>query len=224
LTEVSILAEQVSQHPSERPLRGEVTVSRLEVFCDAVYAIAMTLLVLGLVIPRVTQVSGDPALLRHLAGQWPAFASFALSFLLVGQVWTQHHRLLANMRQADHGLVWLNFLLLLDVVLIPFVTGLLGEYAGRPGERVAGVAYGLTWTIGGVFFNAVWWWGRRRGLLHPELPPAVVRATTIRWALGPSMYLVSTLLVLVQFWVGVAGFLCLLALYLVPPPRLRPPR
>jgi uncharacterized membrane protein len=179
----------------------------------------MTLLVLGLVVPKLSGVHSNTDLLHQLGRQWPTFVAYLVSFLFIGQVWLQHHRLLGYLARADHWAVWLNGALLLDVVSISFVTGLLGTYAGHPGGTAAAVIYGITWTLGGVFFNGLWWYGRRTGLIDPALSPADVRRISVRWGTGPILYAVCTLLTLVQFWVGVAGFAALVALYLVPPPQ-----
>jgi len=72
-----------------------------------------------------------------------------------------------------------------------------------------------------VFFNGLWWYGRRAGLVDPALTAADLRRISVRWGSGPPLYLACTLLVFVQFWAGVAGFA--VALYLVPPPPAAAP-
>ncbi len=192
-----------------RPQRGELSLARVESFSDSVFAFAMTLLVLGLVVPKVAEVHSNAELLRQLGRQWPTFVAYLVSFIFIGQVWLQHHRLLGYLVRADHWAVWLNAGLLLDVVSISFVTGLLGSYAGHPGQTAAALIYGITWTVGGVFFNGLWWYGRRAGLTDPALTAADLRRISVRWGTGPILYAVCTALALVQFWVGVAGFAAL---------------
>jgi uncharacterized membrane protein len=206
-----------------RPHRDELSLARVESFSDSVFAFAMTLLVLGLVVPKVAEVHSNAELLRQLGRQWPTFVAYLVSFVFIGQVWLQHHRLLGYLARADHWAVWLNAGLLLDVVSISFVTGLLGTFAGHPGQTVAALIYGITWTVGGVFFNGLWWYGRRAGLTDPALTAADLHRISVRWGTGPILYAVCTALALVQFWVGVAGFAALVALYLVPPPPAQPP-
>jgi uncharacterized membrane protein len=205
-----------------RPDRGELSLTRVESFSDSVFAFAMTLLVLGLAVPRLSAVRDDSQLLRQLGREWPAFVAYVVSFLFVGQVWVQHHRLLGYLKRADHWVVWLNVLLLLDVVTISFVTGLLGTYTGHAGETAAALIYGVTWTIGGLFFNGLWWYGRLAGLIDPALTRADRRAVSLRWGSGPVLYAVCTVVALAQFWAGVAGFVLMLGFYLVPPPRALP--
>ena len=136
-----------------RARRGELPLARVESFSDCVFSFAMTLLVLGLVVPKLSEVHSDAQLLSQLGRQWPTFVAYLVSFVFIGQVWLQHHRLLGYLARADHWAVWLNAALLLDVVSISFVTGLLGTYAGHPGQTAAAVIYGITWAVGGLFFN-----------------------------------------------------------------------
>jgi uncharacterized membrane protein len=66
--------------------------------------------------------------------EWPRFVIFILSFVLIGEVWVNHHRMFSYIHQSAHWLIWLNLGLLLSVVVIPFATELLGGYALQPGS------------------------------------------------------------------------------------------
>ena len=92
-----------------RPIRGPygretVEFARLVNLSDAVFAIAMTLLVLGLTTPvvRPDQLAGE------LARTFPHLAAFVLGFALIGNVWWQHHKLFARLAHLDRRLVALN--------------------------------------------------------------------------------------------------------------------
>jgi uncharacterized membrane protein len=89
---------------------------------DAVFAIALTLLVLTLEVPRV------PAneLAGALADQRPQMVAFALAFLLVANVWWQHHRLVATLEHLEPGMIAINIAALAGVALVPFPTNLVG--------------------------------------------------------------------------------------------------
>jgi uncharacterized membrane protein len=167
-------------HPDKASL-----INRVEAFSDGVFAIAITLLALGLTVPHV-QLTTSPSLLLHaLLAEWPRFASFALSFVLIGEVWVNHHRMFSYIHQSAHWLIWLN--------LTPFATELLGEYALQPDSQlVATVIYGATWTLGGVFYNALWWYAsHNHRLIDPQLD---IQPITHHWILGPILYGASTLL------------------------------
>ena len=80
-------------------------INRVEAFSDGVFAIAITLLALGLEVPQV-QLTASPSLLLHaLLAEWPRFAIFVLSFVLIGEVWVNHHRMFSYIHQSAHWLI-----------------------------------------------------------------------------------------------------------------------
>jgi uncharacterized membrane protein len=93
---------------------------RLEAFSDAVIAIIMTIMVLELKVPH----EATWAALRPLA---PVFFSYAISFLMIGIYWNNHHHLLQATQYVNGRVLWANLHLLFWMSLIPFVTGWTGE-------------------------------------------------------------------------------------------------
>jgi uncharacterized membrane protein len=82
---------------------------RLEAFSDGVFAIAITVLVLEIPVPRVDQGGLPDALLD----QWPNYAAYAVSFAIVGIIWINHHAVFGYVERVDRGLLFLNLNLLL---------------------------------------------------------------------------------------------------------------
>jgi uncharacterized membrane protein len=107
-----------------------IPTNRLEAFADAVFAIAMTLLVLNIGVPVVSQASADRLLGKKLIELLPSFYNFALSFLLLGIFWVIHHKQYLAIKKSTEGLAWINIFLLMFVVLVPFSTELMEEYSG----------------------------------------------------------------------------------------------
>lgn len=102
--------------------------TRLEALADAVFAIAMTLMVLELAIPFI---SGDPTnkeITQALFSMWPRFLTYFLSFMILGVFWLIHHFIFENVKAYNTTLAWLNIIFLMLVSLIPFTTSYLGEY------------------------------------------------------------------------------------------------
>lgn len=111
-------------------LRKEFQLERLILFSDAVFAIAITLLVIEIKIPEIHEGPvTDDALLYKLRQLIPKFIGFLVSFLLIGQYWIVHHRMFGYVINFTDRLIWLNILFLLAVVLMPFSTGFYSEYA-----------------------------------------------------------------------------------------------
>src|SRR6266849_9512075 len=124
--------------------------SRLEAFSDGVFAVAITLLVLQFTVPEVE--SGK--LLARVLGQWPQLVTYVASFLTVGIVWMNHHTIFRNLRAVDRTIQFINPVLLLTVVWVPYPTALLGRYlnSGVDGS-VAAAFYAVVMTVMAVAFQ-----------------------------------------------------------------------
>ena len=115
--------------PLHNELRKEFQLERLILFSDAVFAIAITLLVIEIKIPEIPEGEvTDNALLHKLAQLIPKFVGFLVSFLLIGQYWIVHHRMFGYVINFSGKLIWLNIFFLLAVALMPFSTGFYSEY------------------------------------------------------------------------------------------------
>src|SRR5262245_2706740 len=97
-----------------------MTKTRLEAFSDAVIAIIITIMVLELKVPHETTF-------RALLDLWPVFLSYAVSFLMLGIYWGNHHHLVHTIKEVTGGIIWANLHLLFWLSLIPFATAWMGE-------------------------------------------------------------------------------------------------
>jgi len=134
--------------------------SRAESFSDGVFAVAVTLLVLDLGVHHV-RPGGLAAALGH---EWPHYATFVVSFLTVGIIWSNHHEMFERIARVDRPLVLLNLLLLLSVTVTPFTTGLLAGYLRGADEHVAAAVYAASFLLLSITFTATNTWSARRRL------------------------------------------------------------
>ncbi len=161
--------------------------SRVEAFSDGVFAVAITLLVLDLATPMT---SGS--LIGALADKWPQFAAFAISFVVIGIVWVNHHTVFHRLKRVDRPLLFINLGLLMSVVLIPFVTSLFALYLTHRTAQaaVAGALFNGALLLMALSFLAVNLWVNT----HPELRRAAGPRQTIwqtaRFAAGNVAYAV----------------------------------
>ena len=199
---------------------GSVQVSstgRLEAFSDGVFAIAITLLVLELHVPEDTG-----HLLQSLLALGWSYGAYVVSALLIGLIWANHHAMFERIERADRPLQFLNTLLLMNVAFLPFVTAVLAA-ALRTGEgqAVAAVAYGLTLTVGGVFFNGIWSYARRRALLGAGTTDSAARSIERRFLVGPALYALATLIAAFIPVLGLVIFAGMILFYWLPVPGQR---
>ncbi|MFC2022708.1 TMEM175 family protein [Chloroflexota bacterium] len=141
----------------------EHTKRRLEALCDGVFAVAMTLLVLDLGIPLLSQSSLDTEILRHLTELWPKFLAYFLSFLTIALVWVNHEFVFRFLNRMNSKLIWLNISILIFSALIPFTTSLVGEYSQ---SKIAVLLWGINGLITMGLVIVMWTYARKKGYFH----------------------------------------------------------
>jgi len=187
--------------------------ARVVAFSDAVIAIAITLLVLEIRPPEDTR-----HLLAGLAALWPSYVSYVITFLLIGQVWANHHVLFDHIRHADRLVLFLNTLLLMDIAFLPFAAAVLANsFRDGQGERTAVVLHGLAFELAAALFNAIWWYARHdRRLLADTIDSAGVRAISRRFELALAWLGTGTLLGALLPVLGVAVIAAFILYYWLP--------
>jgi uncharacterized membrane protein len=173
---------------SEIESRDEKETGRVEAFSDGVFAIAITLLILDVHVPR--DLPATTTLSNALLAQWPSYLAFITSFALIGIMWINHHKLFTLIKRSDHLLLVFNALLLLGATVVPFTTSLLAEYIGHGEQRVAAMVYMGNFFGIAVFFNLLWRYAARgRHLLGRDVSEDEVRSVNRAYTLGPPVYL-----------------------------------
>jgi len=102
--------------------------SRLESLSDAIFAFAMTLLVISLNEPNIPKLEAPELLPVAISHMYSEFLIFTIAFFILAGYWLAHHRILRSIDYIDDHLIWLNILLLFFIVLIPFTTAISGDY------------------------------------------------------------------------------------------------
>lgn len=184
--------------------------SRVEALSDGVFAVAITLLVFALQVPRVDEATLGTALLR----MWPAYASYSVSFVTIGIIWVNHHHLFTLIHRVNRWMIFLNLLILMLVAFLPFPTALLGGYIlTGDGSHVAAAIYGATMTALAVSFSLLWTYVvRHQALLGAHLDPADARASVPRFTFGLAVYLLATLISLLSAVLSL-GLYAIVAVY-----------
>ncbi len=106
--------------------------NRIEALTDGIFAIAMTLLVLALVVPDIAEPITNAAVQNALYGILPSLYTLVLSFILLALFWNIHHRTFQRITRVNNGLLWINMFWLLFIVLVPFSATLTGKYGQFP--------------------------------------------------------------------------------------------
>ncbi len=171
---------------------------RLEALSDGVFAIAMTLLILSLPIPKRDSNLTSVALLHSSLLDnyaWLSLVTYVVSFVTVLVMWINHHFLFQFVARIDRYFVVANGLLLMLVVFVNYPTALVANFVGTAGGEFAAVAYNVTFVLVAIFFNAMWFHIVRHGrLLVADADPAEVATYTRQYLVGGPLYLAALLL------------------------------
>jgi uncharacterized membrane protein len=181
------------------PKRSSAT-SRVEAFSDGVFAVAATLLVLGL------HVKYTPGRLGHeLAQEWPQYATYVVSFVTIGIIWMNHHAQFERIVRVDRTMMMLNLLLLMFVTLIPFPTGLLAQYLHeRSDQHVAAAAYATTLLAMSVAFFGTYIWANHARLFGEWIDDRHASYLLKRNSFGLGVYVVAIAMAFVSPTVSLA--------------------
>jgi len=169
--------------------------ARLEMLCDGIFAIAMTLLVLELKPPELPHTATTTEILHALREHGLAFTGFVLSFLLAGLFWILHHISFNYLRHANRALAMLTIPFLMFVSLLPFSTSMLTAFGLRN-------PVGLTFYLGNQFMLAAllaaqWLVAKRYGLLTESDGSAKRRRFELMICSQPISFAVATLVVFI---------------------------
>ncbi len=191
---------------------------RLEAFADAVFAIAITLLIIEIRLPPHDEVVQRGGLVSALLHLWPSYLGYLISFVVIGIMWANHYNLMKLVDRVDHGFITLNLLLLLCIAFLPFPTAVMAEHLTDPHERAVAVAfYCGCFTVTAVFYFLMWWHAAKdRRLIAPHVSDDAVRAVTRAYAPGSLLYLAATLLAFVHVAISLTIVLGLAVLYMFP--------
>ena len=194
------------------PLRGS---ERVEAFSDAVFAIAITLLVLEI---RVPETEAGGRLLDVLPQIVPSVIAYATSFIVIGAFWTNHHETFRYIERSDTTFLAVNVLYLMFIAFIPFSAALLARYLGQPGnDTVAMVAYTVVLVLCSVAFNGLWWYASAGGRLTDASVgnEAIQRHT--RWVRGGLLLSIPAIvLALVSVPLDIALYAVVFLVYFLP--------
>jgi uncharacterized membrane protein len=194
-----------------------VNKTRVEAFSDGVFAIAITLLVLTIAEPSTYRSLG-----HQLWDRWPSLAAYVVSFLVIGIMWLNHHSIFGFFQRIDRPLVYLNMLLLLTVVFVPYPTGVLGEAIRRgEGTQTAAIFYSVVMAVNAYFWAGLWLYGSmRRRLLHEGFPEEQRRSATVAFTGGAVGYTLAIGIAFISAY-AVLAFHFLAAVYYAVDPLSR---
>jgi uncharacterized membrane protein len=202
---------------------AERDLKRFEGFTDAVFAIALTLLVVEIKPPGAPDGPHAGASLLHaMTSQWREHLALALSFLAIGAYWLQHHYTGRIYAKSDHlfGLINLGFLL--AVVVLPYPLRIWCFHLGTEHYRTASITLTAGLLLPALFWMLKWFYAKRHGrLIDRRLAPDYVAQMTRRYGLGAVVQAAAVPVSAAAPTLGVALALAVVGYFLAPQPKPR---
>ena len=201
--------------PTSRQTRDLPDDRRITTLADGVFAIVMTLLVLGIDVPEVPEEEIADRLVGEVLWLWPRIAAYVVSFLYLGIYWIGHHTQFHYMRAVNTNSLWLNIVFFMFVCLIPFTTRLVGAYDR---QEIALLLYGANLIAISLVALAHWRYAARADLLEAEAGKAEMRKATRRLLIGAVLFGVAIALAFVDPRWSLAMFIAVPVLHILPGP------
>lgn len=191
---------------------------RIEAISDGIFAVGMTLLVLGLTVPVVNDLrTTETQLLSALRELGPNVLIYTISFMTLGIFWVAQGSQLALLTRSNRNYAWIQLAFLFAVTLVPFSTALLAHFYWL---RVAVIEYWLNIVLLGATIFAGLEYGLRAKLYQEENQREIIHVVRGRIYIAQSLYAVATLLCFIfPTWVSI-GLILLVQLNYVLAPRI----
>src|SRR5207249_10399086 len=183
------------------------TPERLSAFSDGVFAVLITVLVLELRPPELPT-------LKALLLLWPTWLSYAVSYLFIAIVWTNHHNLMRYATEATSRLLWFNFAHLFSMSLLPLSTAWMAvsELSPQPVAFYATVFF----LVNATYICLIWELIDRSPV--DEIPPTVRRIMRFRSITTLCLFGAAAAVALKYPLAGLGICICCLLVYLKPDP------
>jgi len=188
---------------------------RLEALSDSTFAVALTLLIFDVRVPR-PQIHGVTHDLWF--GEWPHYLGYVVSFLVIGMMWINHHAVFRMVRRIDNACLVLNLVFLALIVFIPFPTQTLTTYLAAYPQRgdVVAAFYGLTLAACTLVLAVLWHHIERHPeLLHRRDDPGALHRLTRRLYVTPVLYAAAAAVSLLNHWLGLGLYALVAGGYLL---------
>jgi len=201
-----------NRHKEALPATVEDT-SRMEAYSDAVIAIIVTLLILDLHVPELSDASLN-GVLHALSENIPGFVAFAFSFLTLSVFWVNHHHFYRELSRTDAGLLWHNNFLLFCLALIPFTTSFISRYPMVPAVLIV---YCFVLFMGALSFMLMVRHALYSGcFLHAEVSDTEKNQSYRRTYVGVVIYGLGTVLALFVPWASALAMIVVPVYYIAP--------
>lgn len=195
-----------SKHVESFDQVSGLSLGRIEVLSDGVFAIALTLLVLDISIPVRDHIIYERDLASAFVRLAPKLLTYFLSFITLGIFWTAHTSQFHYLEKSDRNFNWLNLFFLLFVTIMPFTTAFLSEFIHFK------FAVGLYW-LNLFLIGVMLFWTLHYALQqhffrnHLTKKSEIIRVMIRRGLTAQSLYAAGALLSFINTYISIAALI-----------------
>jgi len=177
--------------------------NRMIALSDGIFAFALTLLVLSISVPEISQSSSSSELWSALKQRDQELISYLISFAVIGSFWIRHHKFCGSLKAVDRPLLVINLIYLASISFIPYPTQLLGDFQNPAAFAIYSAAIALSVLVAIVLAE----YSRRAELV--AVKPSVAEVKSQRFdgnsVVGGFLISIPVVLVTGELWLG---YLC----------------
>jgi uncharacterized membrane protein len=167
-----------------------LTKENVVLFADAIFSIAITLLVLEIKLPNMDFIDSNEMFIQGLVQTSPKLIGFAISFFVIALYWRGYHRIVQYLIRFNGTMLLLNIIFLFMIALMPFPTSLIGDYGNY--SSVVNF-YQIVMALTSIIMFIMWQYAARGNLLiDPGLDRRLVHLTSVR-SLVPAAVFIATI-------------------------------
>jgi len=165
---------------------------RIENFSDAVFAIAITLLVLDLHVPEQEAIKNGTDLLHYLQNEWTSFLAFTLSFFSIFIMWVNHHKIFKQIYARNTAIMFSNGLILFLVSAVSYPTALLARFFDGNASSIVVAFYTGIFVLINLSYNLLWFIAsHNKKLLRPGITNSAIIKIRNNYLYGFPTYLIA---------------------------------
>lgn len=165
---------------------------RMEGFSDAIFAIAITLLVLDLHVPEKDALTSGSAIISYLTAQWPSYLAFSISFFSIFIMWVNHHKLFKQIYSRNTAITFANGLILFFASVVSYPTGLLARFFNTPFANIVVAVYTGLFIVINLSYLLLWRVASKdKTLLRPGISQSSIKKITLNYVYGLPVYIVA---------------------------------
>ena len=189
----------------------EKETSRVETFSDSVFAIALTLLILNIQVPNLSDLTTNETLFFTIIKLWPSYIAFILSFSAVLIMWINHHGFFKYLKKIDTGFLFANGFLLLSVTFINYPTAVLARYINTPAINIASAFYCGSMLLVSTSYNLLWYSAAyKRRLMKDEISSTLIIKIRNAYLIGFFFYIFAFV---ISFFIPIIGLMMSILLW-----------